>query len=164
MDAAASVRELSMHVGKIHLEARRYLADGQRRDPLQLLQELARIKLSIADLQQYAFPLVSNQVFAHHMRNTREIEDELLAVERGFAGGNGPVINGPEDAPAGVKRRRNKIPRDELMNLVNLDYQLKEIVKFYSFCPKTVSLVACTTSDTTRGRYSNQRRMKSWRW
>jgi hypothetical protein len=58
------------------------------------------------------------------MRNTREIEDELLAVERGFAGGNGPIINGPGDAPAGVKRRRNKIPRDQLMNLVNLEIRM----------------------------------------
>jgi hypothetical protein len=156
MDAAEAIQLLAVEVGEMHLEARRYIAAGPGRNPFQLPEELQRIRGLMDDLQPQAHRLVPQNVYAHHLQNTRDIETQLLAIENGFARRLQPLRRGEgeeeqeeiEDQNEGEEEwevdnggrmRRDDIPEDDLRELLDMEYTDVKIAEIYGCHPRTVA-------------------------
>ncbi|KAJ9101780.1 hypothetical protein QFC21_003119 [Naganishia friedmannii] len=137
MDEAERIRDLAVQVGEIQLQATRYIAGGAQRSPLALPAELHRIRQLRDHLQRHVHGTIDVDIYRRHMRSTRDIETELLAIERSFSqAGRCASSDSEEKQP---RMERGNIPQDGLLQLLELDYKNTEIARIYHCDPKTVA-------------------------
>ncbi|KAI5448739.1 hypothetical protein NCC49_001338, partial [Naganishia albida] len=130
MDALAVVQQLAICVQEIMLPTQEYLADNDR-EPLHLTAHITNIRELMHDLADNVFGAVPDAVFSQHWRSAQQLEETLIALERGY-------LRDAHLAPEQDRIREIRMSEGVLREQVEMQMTDKDIAKIHDCSTKTV--------------------------